>query len=55
MSCPNLDHLPLENLISKANYPVFRCEQIIRWLAPPNWVKNGFGVLQMNRGKTISL
>lgn len=30
MTCQHLDNLTLENLISKANYPVFRCEECIR-------------------------
>lgn len=36
MSCQHLDALNAENLISKANYPVFRCEACItmnsRWV-----------------------
>jgi len=30
MPCQHLNELTLENLISKANYPVFRCEECIR-------------------------
>ncbi|MHC5821772.1 MAG: UBP-type zinc finger domain-containing protein [Nostoc sp.] len=36
MSCEHLDNLTTETLISKANYPVFRCEECIqinsRWV-----------------------
>jgi hypothetical protein len=30
MSCQHLNELTLENMISKANYPVFRCEECMR-------------------------
>ena len=30
MSCQHLNEVTLENLISKANYPVFRCEECLR-------------------------
>ncbi len=30
MACQHLNGLTLENLIPKANYPVFRCEECIR-------------------------
>lgn len=30
MSCQHLNEVTLENLISKASYPVFRCEECIQ-------------------------
>jgi len=30
MSCQHLNELTLETMISKANYPVFRCEECLR-------------------------
>jgi uncharacterized UBP type Zn finger protein len=36
MSCQHLDHITSDNLIPKANYPTFRCEECIqtgdRWV-----------------------
>ncbi|MEH2117788.1 UBP-type zinc finger domain-containing protein [Nostoc sp.] len=36
MICEHLDNLTTETLISKANYPVFRCEECI--LINSHWV-----------------
>ena len=30
MSCQHLDRLSLENIIHKANYPIFRCEECLK-------------------------